>query len=58
MPTRVWISAQQGLGIELLMQALSERLAQDMVAHTLSIALARRKVAYNIKLRLRFIANL
>lgn len=44
MPTRVWISAQQGLGIELLMQALSERLAQDMVAHTLSIAPAHGKL--------------
>lgn len=37
MPVRVWISAQQGLGIELLQTALTECLAQTMVQHKLRI---------------------
>lgn len=37
MPIRVWISAQQGLGIDLLFSALTDCLAQDMVEHQLRI---------------------
>ena len=36
-PTRVWMSAQQGLGTELLFQALSDCLAQNMVRYQLRI---------------------
>ncbi|MDN4502095.1 GTPase HflX [Alteromonadaceae bacterium BrNp21-10] len=36
-PYRVWISAQQGLGLDLLYEALSERLAQTMVQYELRI---------------------
>lgn len=36
-PVRVWISAQQNLGIDLLLDALTERLAQNMVQHRLKI---------------------
>lgn len=37
MPVRVWISAQQGIGIELLFIALTECLAQSMVQYRLRI---------------------
>lgn len=37
LPVRVWISAQQGIGIELLFNALTECLAQSMVQYTLRI---------------------
>tara|TARA_R110002153_G_scaffold64659_3_gene173183 strand:+ start:7882 stop:9180 length:1299 start_codon:yes stop_codon:yes gene_type:complete len=36
-PTRVWMSAQQGLGTELLFEALSDCLANNMVRHQLRI---------------------
>ncbi|WP_166425408.1 ribosome rescue GTPase HflX [Paraglaciecola sp. 20A4] len=36
-PTRVWMSAQQGLGTELLFEALSGCLANNMVRHQLRI---------------------
>lgn len=36
-PIRVWLSAQQGIGIELLFQALAERLDYQIVSHCLSI---------------------
>jgi GTP-binding protein HflX len=36
-PIRVWISAQQGLGIDLLFSALTDCLAQDMIQHQLRI---------------------
>lgn len=36
-PLRVWISAQQGLGVELLQKALTECLAQTMKIQTLNI---------------------
>jgi GTP-binding protein HflX len=36
-PTRVWMSAQQGLGTELLFEALSDCLAQNMVRYQLRI---------------------
>lgn len=34
-PTRVWVSAQTGVGIELISQALKERLAREIVSLTL-----------------------
>ncbi len=37
MPTRVWLSAQQGIGIDLLFQALTERLGKQIVKHSLRI---------------------
>lgn len=36
-PIRVWISAQQGLGIDLLRTALTECLAESMIQHSLRI---------------------
>ncbi|GAB7218649.1 ribosome rescue GTPase HflX [Vibrio comitans] len=36
-PTTVWVSAMEGLGLDLLFQALTERLASQMVEYTLSI---------------------
>lgn len=36
-PIRVWISAQQGLGIELLGNALTECLAEKMIQHRLKV---------------------
>lgn len=35
LPTRVWLSAQTGAGIDLLFQALTERLAGEIAQHTL-----------------------
>lgn len=37
MPIRVWLSAQQGIGIELLFDALAERLGRQVVRHVLSL---------------------
>ncbi|WP_340680228.1 ribosome rescue GTPase HflX [Paraglaciecola sp.] len=37
LPIRVWISAQQGLGIDLLLSAISECLSKNMVQHSLRI---------------------
>ncbi|SEL81206.1 GTP-binding protein HflX [Colwellia chukchiensis] len=37
MPIRVWLSAQQGIGIELLFQALAERLGKQVIMQTLSL---------------------
>ncbi|NKB35066.1 MAG: GTPase HflX [Pseudomonadales bacterium] len=37
-PKRVWVSAQQGIGIDLLLQAMSEALAGTLVAETIRIA--------------------
>ncbi len=37
LPTKVWLSAQQGIGIELLFQALTERLGKQIVKHSLRI---------------------
>ncbi|GAC18978.1 ribosome rescue GTPase HflX [Paraglaciecola arctica] len=37
MPIRVWISAQQGLGIDLLLNAITECLSKNMVQHSLLI---------------------
>ncbi|MGJ8681897.1 ribosome rescue GTPase HflX [Paraglaciecola sp.] len=36
-PIRVWVSAKQGLGIELLLTAITECLSENMVQHNLSI---------------------
>jgi len=36
-PVRVWVSAQEGIGIELLFTAISECLAENMVEHRLRI---------------------
>ncbi|GGA89999.1 GTPase HflX [Neiella marina] len=44
MPWRVWVSAQQGLGIDLLFQALQERLGRTMVEYTLRIPPAQGKL--------------
>lgn len=37
MPIRVWISAQQSIGIDLLFDAITECLSKNMVQHSLSI---------------------
>ena len=37
LPIRVWLSAQQGIGIDLLFTALAERLGRQVVEHTLKI---------------------
>lgn len=37
MPIRVWLSAQAGIGIELLFQALAERLGREIVTQKLTI---------------------
>jgi len=37
LPIRVWLSAQRGIGIELLFQALKERLGKTIVKHCLRI---------------------
>ncbi|GLX78147.1 GTPase HflX [Thalassotalea insulae] len=37
LPIRVWLSAQQGIGIDLLFQALTERLGKQIVKHSLCI---------------------
>lgn len=37
MPRTVWVSAMDGLGIDLLFDALTERLASQMVEHQLRI---------------------
>ena len=37
LPIRVWLSAQQGIGIELLFQALSERLGKQIINHLLCL---------------------
>ncbi|NQY63123.1 MAG: GTPase HflX [Alteromonadaceae bacterium] len=36
-PTRVWLSAQAGIGIDLLFQALAERLGKQIVTYSLKI---------------------
>jgi GTP-binding protein HflX len=37
LPIRVWLSAQAGIGIELLFQALAERLGKQVIRHLLKI---------------------
>lgn len=36
-PIRVWVSAQQGIGIDLLLSAITECLSDNMIQHSLSI---------------------
>ena len=43
-PIRVWISAQQGLGIDLLQTALTDCLAESMIQHSLRIPPAMGKL--------------
>jgi len=43
-PVRVWVSAQQGLGIDLLKDALTECLRQEMVSHCLRIPQSEGKL--------------
>jgi len=43
-PIRVWLSAQQNKGIDLLKTALTECLRQEMVSYTLSVPAADGKV--------------
>ncbi|MGB3726863.1 MAG: ribosome rescue GTPase HflX [Glaciecola sp.] len=44
MPIRVWVSAQEGKGIDLLKIALTECLRREMVHHTLSVPASDGKV--------------
>lgn len=44
MPIRVWLSAHAGIGIELMFQALAERLGREIVAETLLIPPAEGKL--------------
>jgi GTP-binding protein HflX len=44
MPIRVWVSAQRGLGIELLFQALAERLGKQVVQYTLCLPASEGKL--------------
>lgn len=37
MPIRVWLSAQAGIGVDLLFQALAERLGKEVVSHSLRL---------------------
>ena len=43
-PTRVWVSAQTGEGLDLLSQALTDCLGQSMVSYTLRIPPAQSKL--------------
>ena len=44
MPIRVWLSAKTGVGVELLLTALTECLAQSMVSYTLKIPPAQSRL--------------
>jgi GTP-binding protein HflX len=44
LPIRVWLSAQKGIGIELLFQALSERLGKQIVKHSLRLPASEGKL--------------
>ncbi|CAM4041279.1 ribosome rescue GTPase HflX [Vibrio neonatus] len=52
-PTTVWVSAMEGLGLDLLFQALTERLASQMVEYSLRIPPLHqgrlRSVFFNMK---------
>lgn len=37
MPIRVWLSAQAGIGVDLLFEALAERLGKEVVSHNLRL---------------------
>ncbi|MFT5295213.1 MAG: GTP-binding protein HflX, partial [Colwellia sp.] len=44
LPIRVWLSAQKGIGIELLFQALSERLGKQIIKHSLRLPASEGKL--------------
>jgi GTP-binding protein HflX len=44
LPIRVWLSAQNGLGIDLLFQALAERLGREIVKHRICLPPKEGKV--------------
>ena len=44
LPIRVWLSAQKGIGIELLFQALSERLGKKIIKHSLRLPASEGKL--------------
>jgi GTP-binding protein HflX len=43
-PIRVWLSAQKGIGIELLFQALAERLGKQIIKHGLRLPASEGKL--------------
>jgi GTP-binding protein HflX len=44
LPIRVWLSAQKGIGIELLFQALSERLGKQIIKYNLRLPASEGKL--------------
>jgi len=44
LPIRVWLSAQKGMGIELLFQALAERLGKQIIKHSLRLPASEGKL--------------
>jgi len=44
LPIRVWLSAQKNIGIELLFQALSERLGKQIIKHSLRLPASEGKL--------------
>lgn len=54
-PVAVWLSAQSGEGVDLLLQAIAERVGRDMIHQTYSMA--GIDVAASGRLRSRFYAN-
>jgi|TARA_R110000796_G_scaffold63377_10_gene146708 GTP-binding protein HflX len=43
-PVRVWVSAQQGLGLELVQQAMAERLGQDVIQESVLLEHAEARL--------------
>ena len=43
-PIRVWLSAMQGAGLELLVEALAERLGEDLVCETVNLGPERARL--------------
>lgn len=43
-PVRVWLSAMQGAGLELLVEALAERLGEDLVCETVDLGPERARL--------------
>jgi GTPase len=41
---RVWVSAQQGLGLELVQQAMAERLGQDVIQESVLLEHAEARL--------------
>ncbi|WP_022961366.1 ribosome rescue GTPase HflX [Halopseudomonas pelagia] len=44
LPVRVWVSAQQGLGLELVQQAMAERLGQDVIQESILLEHAEARL--------------